>query len=256
MMRTSVWEKEPGDLRTANSRGERPLGGRSRALRDLAAPRCTCGRWWLLVLPGTPRRGRETAPVLLSAPAHFPRGHRTSYELPSLRSNKEASSFGPGVCVPPPAQAWLTWDPLETQRPPQGARLYRETLGWWWGRWVPPAFSDPILESQPFPLPPASQGCAMVPADEPGGGHPCPSRSMHSTLPAAPRKLGETPAPPAPPPFEGPRLISRGPVLLQMDRPSHGPWGGPCGLRGDKLKASNHAVSHQIVGLLEGENAG
>ena len=130
------------------------------------------------------------------------------------------------------------------------------TLGWWWGRWVPPAFSDPILESQPFPLPPASQGCAMVPADEPGGGHPCPSRLMHSTLPAAPRKLGETPAPPAPPPFEGPRLISRGPVLLQMDRPSHGPWGGPCGLRGDKLKASNHAVSHQIVGLLEGENAG
>lgn len=120
MMRTSVWEKEPGDLRTANSRGERPLGGRSRALWDLAAPRCTCGRWWLLVLPGTPRRGRETAPVRLSAPAHFPRGHRTSYELPSLRSNKEASSFGPGVCVPPPAQAWLTWDPLETQRPPRG----------------------------------------------------------------------------------------------------------------------------------------
>ncbi|XP_061250158.1 uncharacterized protein LOC133234035 [Bos javanicus] len=99
-------------------------------------------------------------------------------------------------------------------------------------------------------------GCAMVPADEPGGGHPCPSRSMHSNLPATPRKLGEAPAPPAPPPFEGPRLISRGPVLLQMDRPSHGPWGGPCGLRGDKLKASNHAVSHQIVGLLEGENAG
>ena len=120
MMRTSVWEKEPGDLRTANSRGERPLGGRSRALWDLAAPRCTCGRWWLLVLPGTPRRGRETAPVRLSAPAHFPRGHRTSYELPSLRSNKEASSFGPGVCVPPPAQAWLAWDPLETQRPPRG----------------------------------------------------------------------------------------------------------------------------------------
>lgn len=133
-MRMCVWEKEPGDLRTANiSRGERPLGGRSRALQDLAHPRCTRGRWWLLALPRTPRRGRETAPVCLSAPAHFPRGHRTSYELLSLRSNKQASSFGPGVCVPLPAQAWLTWDPLETQRPPEGARLYRETLGWWWG---------------------------------------------------------------------------------------------------------------------------
>lgn len=116
------------------------------------------------------------------------------------------------------------------------------TLGWWWGRWVPLAFSDPILESQPFPLPPASQGYAMVPADEPGGGHPRPSRPTHSTLPAAFRKLGEAPAPPTPPLFEGPRPISRGPVLPKMAWPSHGPWGGPCGPRGDKLKASDHAL--------------
>lgn len=35
--------------------------------------------------------------------------------------------------MPLPAQAWLTWDPLETQHPPRGARLNRETLGWWGG---------------------------------------------------------------------------------------------------------------------------
>ncbi|XP_043778444.1 uncharacterized protein LOC122706926 [Cervus elaphus] len=56
--------------------------------------------------------------------------------------------------------------------------------------------------------------------------------------------------PPAPPPFEGPRLLSRGPVLPHTDWPSHGPWGGPCGPRGDKLEASDHALSHQIAGLL------
>lgn len=42
------------------------------------------------------------------------------------------------------------------------------------GHWVPCSLT-PSWSLQPFPLPPASQGCAMVPADEPGGGHPCPN---------------------------------------------------------------------------------
>lgn len=61
------------------------------------------------------------------------------------------------------------------------------------------AFSEPILESQPFPLlipSPASHDCTMVPGGDRGRGHPCPRRQMHSALPASPRKLGEAPAPP------------------------------------------------------------
>lgn len=170
----------------------------------------------------------------------------------------QSDTPGPSGLLSPSAFCPGRWGPGKGNRVGSGVggkplgpvRDPRTTLGWWWGRWVPPAFSDPILESQPFPLSPASQGCSTVPADEPGGGHPGPSRPTHSTLPASLRKLGEAPATPAPPPFEGPRLISRGPVLPQTDWPSHGPWGGPCGPRGDKLEASDHALSHQIDGLL------
>lgn len=77
---------------------------------------------------------REGNLLPASLPAHLPpapRGKLTSYELLSLRSNKEASSFGPGVCVLfPPRRG----SPGTLWRPnihPRGLSSIRETLGWW-----------------------------------------------------------------------------------------------------------------------------
>ena len=100
------------------------------------------------------------------------------------------------------------------------------TLGLWRGLWLSLltplcfasplsgqlAFSEPILESQPFPLlipSPASHDCTMVPGGDRGRGRPRPSRQTHSALPASPGKLGEAPAPL---PFEGPRLSTGGAI--------------------------------------------
>lgn len=144
------------------------------------------------------------------------RGGRT--DTPSALGLVSLSTFCPGRWAPgeeteaegrraDPCASWAQRFSRERVRDPG------MTLGLWRGLWLSLltplcfasplsgqlAYSEPILESQPFPLlisSPASHDCTTVPGGDRGRGHPCPRRQMHSALPASPRKLGEAPAPP------------------------------------------------------------